>query len=65
MLLNILPALNGSPNRVVSRILPVRQLAVDWWPHDNHGITDKLDDIASVLVQISDHAFHVAIDAKS
>ena len=33
-------------------------------PHHDHGITDELDDVATVLRQVLGHAFHVSIDAK-
>ena len=64
MLLDVLPALYGSSYRVIPRILPIRQLSIDWRPHDNHGIAYEFDDISAILIQIGDHAFHVAIDAK-
>ena len=34
------------------------------WPHDNHGIADKLYYIASILAEAADHAVHVCIDNK-
>lgn len=64
MLLNVLTALYSTSNCVISRLLPVGQFSIDGWPHDNHSITNEFDDVASILVQVGDHAFHVAIDAK-
>ena len=49
-LLNVLCALDSPADRVISRILPVAQLFVDGWPHDDHRITHKLDDVTAVLI---------------
>ena len=64
MPLNVLRALDGPPDRVVPCQLPVGETAIYWWPHDDHGITNKLDNIASILVQVRNHALHVAINAE-
>ena len=62
--LNVLGALDGPPDRVVACRLPSREATIYRWPHDDHGITDKLDNVASILVQVRNHALHVAINAE-
>ena len=62
--LYVLTALNGAPNCVQLMLLPIFITLVNWGPHNNHSVTDELNNIATVLVQIANHAFHVAIDTK-
>ena len=62
--LDVLSALDGPAYRIVPSLLPVAQLFVDGWPHHDHRVAHKLDDVSAVLVQVGDHAFHVAIDAE-
>ena len=33
-------------------------------PHDDHGVADELDDVASELAEILHHALYVAVDHK-
>ena len=64
-LLDVLAALYRTSNSVHLERLPVLISGVDGWPHDDHGITDELDDVAAILIEASDHAFHVSIDTES
>ena len=63
--LYVLAALDCASYCVQLLRLPIIITLVDWGPHDNHGVAHKLYNIATVLVEVADHAFHVAIDAKS
>ena len=64
-LLYVLAALNRTSNRVHLERLPVLISGVDGWPHDNHGITNELDDVSAICVEVPDHAFHISIDTES
>ena len=63
-LLDVLGALDGAANRLCAQGLVIYVLGVDRWPHDDHRITDELDDVAAILVEATDHALHVPIDAE-
>ena len=65
MFLDVLRALNCPSDCIVPNVLPVGFLLVNGWPHHDHSITNELDDIATILIQIADHSFHIAIDGES
>ena len=67
MFLDVLGALYGHPDGVLSD-LGLGALRLIWTqrgPHHNHGVTHKLDDVATTLVQVRNHALHISIDTES
>ena len=54
VLLDILGTLDGRSDSVVSLFLFLLFgcLLVDWRPHNDHGITDKFNDVSTTLVQV-------------
>ena len=64
MLLNVDRALNCFSNRFNALFVFLITICVHWWPHDDHSISYKLDDITPVLVQIAHHAIHIPIDTQ-
>ena len=63
-LLNLLTALKRLADAVQTVLPPVFLLSIDRWPHHNHGITYKFDDVSAILAEATDHVLHVAVDTE-
>lgn len=64
MLLDVYRALDGLSDGFDALLLILSALRVYRRPHHDHGITNELDDVTAVLVQVIDHSIHVTVDAQ-